>query len=145
MPATRQTLELENARLRSENAELRAIYARNMEALKESSALLLKSKPSRPHIAAEKKLFIKNADLVHKTGGVGVIGREDRRLVRGKFVMLEPTDLDIETILFECDVNRDGHINRAETIAALAVWSKLAAQRVEDENTKAAGSCCGVQ
>ena len=51
-------LELENLRLRIENAELRSIHARDMEALKESSTLLLKSKPSRPHISAEKKLLI---------------------------------------------------------------------------------------
>ncbi len=31
---------------------------RHMEALKESSALLLKSRPPRPHISAEKKLLI---------------------------------------------------------------------------------------
>ena len=51
-------LELDNLRLRIENAELRAIHARDMEALKESSTLLLKSKPSRPHISAEKKLLV---------------------------------------------------------------------------------------
>ena len=51
-------LELEILRLRQENAELRALHQRDMEALKESSSLLLKSKPPRPHISAEKKLLI---------------------------------------------------------------------------------------
>ena len=51
-------LELENLRLRAENAKLRAIHTRDMEALKESSSLLLKSRPPRPHISAEKKLLI---------------------------------------------------------------------------------------
>ena len=52
------TLELENLRLRQENTQLHSIVADNMEALKESSALLLKSKPPRPHISSEKKLLI---------------------------------------------------------------------------------------
>ena len=51
-------LELENLRLHREVAELRALHMRHMEALKESSALLLKSRPPRPHISAEKKLLI---------------------------------------------------------------------------------------
>ena len=55
---TREELELDNLKLKQENAELKAIHARDMEALKESSALLSKSKPPRPHMSSEKKLLI---------------------------------------------------------------------------------------
>ena len=56
------TLELENLRLRQENTQLHSIVTDNMEALKESSALLLKSKPPRPHISSEKKLLAGSLD-----------------------------------------------------------------------------------
>lgn len=51
-------LENDNLRLERENATLRAIVAANNEAFKESSALLMKSKPPRPHISSEKKLLV---------------------------------------------------------------------------------------
>ena len=52
------TLEAKVMLLETENAHLRSIHARDMEALKESTQLLLKSKPPRPHISSEKKLLI---------------------------------------------------------------------------------------
>ena len=44
-----------------ENALLHSILAQNMEALKESSMLLLKCRPPRPHISSEKKLLVAGA------------------------------------------------------------------------------------
>ena len=61
---------------------------------------------------------------------------EDNRRVGIREVVPEPTDLDLDTILFECDVNRDGFINRAETLAALCMWAKLASKQIEDQQAE---------
>ena len=45
---------------------------------------------------------------------------------------IEASEDDLDAILFECDVNRDGYINRAETVACLIVWAKLAEGKVAD-------------
>ena len=71
---------------------------------------------------------------------------EDKRRVGLCEVVPEPTDLDLDTILFECDVNRDGYINRAETLAALCMWARLASQQIEEQQAawKRKQRCCAL-
>jgi len=57
-PSREFQLELDNLRLEQENRALKDIVQQNMEALKESSTLLLKQKPNRPQISSERKLYV---------------------------------------------------------------------------------------
>ena len=62
------TLEIENLRLKEEVRELRSVLREDMTALKESTRLLRRSKPPRPHISSEKKLLIAGEQLFQCAG-----------------------------------------------------------------------------
>ena len=62
------TLEIENLRLKEEVRELRSVLRQDMSALKESTRLLRRCKPPRPHISSEKKLLIAGEQLFQCAG-----------------------------------------------------------------------------
>ena len=69
----------------------------------------------------------------------------DKRKVGTRELQLEPSEADLDGIMFACDVNRDGYINRAETVAALAEWARLATQLIAERNEASRRQgCCAV-